>query len=612
MKLKLAYLVAGLLVLLAAAFNVRALDMSASADQIYISSTDGTVFVNTVNPFSAPATVSFSASSHYLNAYFDSYASSVRSKGSTGASLNIRSPDCFRGDDYVTVYAQVCSADSCQSASKRIRVSVTPAKTCSSYIEGYAPQESYVPRLSCGSTGCTSVIPQPQGTLTRSLSFDPTNYVVRLTAPEGCIQFTRGNVGYADLSLLNKGAAGSFDVRVLGDDAQLIADANRDYVSLDRSGTATLRLSVKADSAAQEGRHFVTVQLLHRADVAGEKDVCIDLNDDHSTVVTAASTASIDPSKETMLQALVENRGTIKEAYNVHLLGVPAGVEVFPQGFFLEAGETRTLQIVFSPQALKADHSTLTILAAGSESEGRASVVLTKLATAPSRPILSEPTQTQASDSVYKFNVVVSNEKAVELTGLSFEVTGLPSAWTSTVPQPTTLPASGTLNVPIEVHANTDASVDAFLVVKQGASELGRVALPRMHGKASGISGLFTLGISDNFQFILILLLLAILVIVMVSRRGNTGHDEHGAGHDDAHGAAPGAHGEGHGAGHDSGAGESHGLSAHQHEKLEEIRHGEGHDGHGNGHADADDQALKAEYSRILQGLKNKASQGHG
>ncbi|MFH1199924.1 MAG: hypothetical protein V1708_02560, partial [Candidatus Micrarchaeota archaeon] len=158
-----------------------AMVVHSSADSVYISSTIGNVLVYADNPFNGTAEARFSASSQYLDAHFEPYSSTVRKGARAGATLQVSAPDCFRGTEYIEVTAQVCSATNCQTASKEIRVFVTPPRACSSYIEGYAQGDNYVPEVSCSPSGCTTSHPRPASQIVKTASFEPIGYDLRLS-----------------------------------------------------------------------------------------------------------------------------------------------------------------------------------------------------------------------------------------------------------------------------------------------------------------------------------------------------------------------------------------------------------------------------------------------
>lgn len=562
MKLKVVSLAAGLLVLLLAAVYVHAVDVSVSSDHVYLSSTRGEVFVTADNPYNGSATLSLSATSQYLNQWFDSYSQFIPAGGSGGALLNIQSPDCLRGDDIVRIYAQYCSKDSCQTSVKSIRVTAEPAKACDAYIEGLASQQAYVPALTCSGTSCLYSVPHAKGTIVKSASFDPTTYQVEGRMASGCIQLQRGDTASASVTLQNQGPAGSFDVQVLAPDTQVQGFASRDYVSLQRSESFPLRIDLQAVDGAETGRHFLTLQLLHRADLVLEQDVCADLYDVNKVTLNAPASATIDGSKESVVQVEAQNLGTSADSYSVNLGGVPAGVEVAPHGFTLQPGEKQTIQITFTQGVLKAAHSTMQVLLQGDHSEARASIDLTKYASVPSADI-SAPLPAGQNGTTYKYTVGISNPQSSALTGLTFKVEGLPEGWTYSVPNDTSIEPGKEAIVPVFITANSGATADSVLVVFKDGKEIGRQALPRVQGPATGgLSGLFTLALSDTAQFIVVILLVAVVVILLVARRVPA-HPEHGSG--------------GHG---------GHGLTPHEHEKLQAVKsevlgggHEEGHGG---------------------------------
>ncbi|MFH1199872.1 MAG: NEW3 domain-containing protein, partial [Candidatus Micrarchaeota archaeon] len=377
--------------------------------------------------------------------------------------------------------------------------------------------DNYVPEVSCSPSGCTTSHPRPASQIVKTASFEPIGYDLRLSGGDSCISFLRGETGSAEMMLRNRGAAGSFDVRVVGPDTQLMAYASRDYVSLARGGSEGLKAYFRAEPEAEEGRHFATIQFIHGADVVAEKDLCVQIKDRHEAKVTAPRSAQVNPERATSLQFEVENLGTSRESFAVSLLGVPGGVEISPQGFSLEPGETKAVDVIFSPGALKAQTSTLEFLVDSDYSHGRASVEITRAEQVPYPGIFAG--NTTESGGAFTFEVIVKNGQPFDIDNVSFEVQGLPAGWESTVPSTTDIPAGKQARVPVVIRPGSDAQAASLvLVVKQNGREIGRQKLPIVTGAASGISGFLTLGTASGMWLIILILLLAVIVILMAAR----------------------------------------------------------------------------------------------
>ncbi|MFH1106517.1 MAG: hypothetical protein V1787_01330 [Candidatus Micrarchaeota archaeon] len=507
-----------LLIVMLLAASAASLEVMSSADAAYITSTEAQVFVYAKNPFAGDATVRFSATSDHLNAYYEPYTTLLRKGATSGALLRVTAPDCFRGDEYVYARAQVCTAEKCETGVRKIRVSVTPARTCENYIEGFAAGDNYVPSYACGATGCYVVEPKPQSKIVDTASFDATTYALRLVGGEACTGFIRGGVAEVGFDVRNRGASGSFDVRVVGSGTQLEAYANREYISIARSGSQDLKVYAKAEPGAEEGRHFVSLQLLHGADVIGERDLCVEIEDIHESGVKAPASAEINPARDTVVQAEISNGGTDREGYSITLLGMPGGVEVEPQGFWLEPGESRIIDITFSPGALKAETATLEIIAEGEKSEARARVALKRKAVE-SAPGVKAGGGVESGGSVF-YDVEIQNGQDFDLKNLTFEVQGLPQGWEATVPESVDILAGRSATVKVGIRQASEEEAEPVLLVKQGEKVIARQMLPKTKGAAAGLTGFLTLSSSQNMLFIAIIVLLALIVIIMVTRIG--------------------------------------------------------------------------------------------
>jgi len=502
---------------LASAFQLRS-----SVDYISVSSSTGSVYFYAENTGDAAETLSFSAASENLLTYFDESYFSIPANSIKGAYLRISSPDCFRGYETVTVSAQLCSSSSCETSTKKITVNAIPAKQCSSYVEGFATPSSFVPGYSCSSDGCLQLgnnARDVKSTVVFSSRFDPSGYEVRISGADQCTKITRGENAKIGLTLMNRGASGSFDLRLLGDNEELNSFLTRDYVSLSRSEATDISIYSEPSSEVTSGRHFTTLQALNNGQVISEKSVCIDIDDIFSTSLSVPFQIIAVPGKDSVAIIEIRNRGTSEESYLLEAL--PLGmsqdaVSLETRSFTLGAGESKQVSLQIDSSSLNSGDNRFEIIASGSVS--KAVSQLNAILQTPEKTSVSA-NQSQADNSV-TVTLAVGNDEDFAIDNITFDVSGIPSSWTVSKVAPFSVPAHSEKRFPVKITMNSNEEAQPIVTVKSNGRILSVQTLPKISGATGGFTGFFTATLAKNAQLALLVLVVFLLFFLFYIRGG--------------------------------------------------------------------------------------------
>ncbi len=512
----------GLLMLMAALFvSVNAIEITTSDSNLYISSTQASVYAYVKNTASETRQLYLSVDGRSLNAQIEPYATSVRQGSTGGAYINIVAPDCFRGSELVTIYAQLCSSSTCESASKKVTVNVEPARQCATYIEGFAPTTQFISGTSCGSNGCFNVdsIAPKRSSLISTAYFDATSYDLRISGADSCPDVKRGEPARIKITLSNRGAAGNFDLRVISD-SDISAFPSKDYVALSRSSADYVYVDIVPDKDLSEGRHFVTLQALHLDELVAEKDLCINLEDEFSTSFTSPTSADATTANDLTIQLSLKNDGTTVQHYAISAFNSDLGEKliVFPEKVTLQPGALKFIDVTLKTTALVSGTYKLDFVALSEDSEEFAEMLVTvkSIAKPVEKSVALDATSTQKENKLL-IQTVIQNDGNTLMDGLTLEILGLPEKWeVSDIPEFKVNPNSQK-TIKFEITMNSDELANPKIVVLQNGKTLSTQTLPQVSGKTGGFTGLFNL--SSGNWLIGIVIVLGVLAFFMIGRR---------------------------------------------------------------------------------------------
>ncbi len=329
-------LVAGFALIVAAfaAFN-GALSLNSDSDQVYLRGADGRVFFWLVNSDGVEKTVALSADLGELNGFFEESGFALAGSGSKGTWLHFSAPQCFRGTQRVPVTAEVCDLQgSCEEVSKTVFVQVTPPAGCVDYNGVFVPSGSpFEPAVAYGGGSLAF------STLAYSSYFDPTDFSVEVRGSVLCPQARPGDVVQEKFSILNRGAASSFDLRVIDSEDGVGGSVSPSKIALRRGEAAEVSVLV-SPQWIPGGRKYLSLQVLRQGLILAEKPVCVDVQDVVEAAVRMPAQVSGRQCEEIKFQGIIENTGNVENSFQLfvpdnavaapdYLTVQPSGQEVF-------------------------------------------------------------------------------------------------------------------------------------------------------------------------------------------------------------------------------------------------------------------------------------------
>ncbi len=492
-------------------------ELKVSADTASISCREGKVFVWIVNDASEERLVAFSAQFFNrigLNGFFEDEFLVAPAHGAKGTYLHFRAPDNMRGAEDASIRAQITSPrDNTvnEFRQKNLRVFVTPCASKGYYINGTAKTPYYEPPRETGEGT------QVKSYLTLASYFDPTEYDVDfLGATEGK-KISAGGFARFKIALVNRGAAGTFDLKLVGDKDAVNAVLSNNYVSLSRGGIQEFYVDVQPSRNAGAGRYWITVQAIRNFVVLAEKDVYVDVEDKFDAELALPQSIKTSACSSTAFTARLKNVGSREDS------------------FILEASEFASLAPTeLSIPAGKEALFTVTVDGSKAGVGARALVVRAESLNSPERKTFEKTVAVQSSACVGEENVLVEKSEQNEVVKLFVEVenpfdspledatisiSGLPKDWSYSAPPATIVPANSKKTILVSITRGSDEGVKNAVIEVRSKGRVVAVKEFSVEPRATGLTGFVTLALSQNTWLIALIILIALLVVVLAGRR---------------------------------------------------------------------------------------------
>jgi len=520
---------------------VTATSLKSNVDTAYMYS-DQTIQVYywVVNTDYQPAYASFTADLGDLNGYFGSPFVTIDRDGAKGTYFYVSAPDCMRGAQTVHVRSRVCDyAGVCKNYYTQLTVDVTPAKSCRVMVNAsYEPPQYYEPMPpSCApcpecvsdcnsrsSGGCCNesvTVSMDNGyvqysTVTYSRFYDPTEFEVRVSGADGCKAMRAGEWARVPLTLKNYGAAGTFDLRLIGDKDKVNAVLSNNYASLVRNGLQEVFVDVQP-SRMQGGRYWTTLQMMKDGVVVAEKDVCVDVEDVKEARVFMPSSVKASACDAAVVKGTVQNTGTDSETFSLLTAGFAS---VTPSEVTLKPGEQAEFSVQLDTGKLESNaFALLKVGAFDAETgelrgEANASVFVESCAAAGGINASAQ----QEADFV-KLVVEIDNPQPKALENVTVEVLNLPQGWQVLSEGGFSVQPNAKRNATVWIRPSSGDEASPLVVVKSNGQIVATKELPKIRGNAGGLTGMVTTALSQNALLIALLVFVALLVIVLSGRR---------------------------------------------------------------------------------------------
>jgi len=485
-----------------------AVSLYSSADHVSIRGTEGRVFYWLTNTDGVAKTVAFNADLGELNGFFEDDGIILPERGTKGTWLHLSAPLCFRGVERVVVKAEVCDADgNCVTLEKTLLVAANQPEHCVEYDDGFVFVDNFVP---AGTYGDGSVA---SSTIVYATRFDPTEFEVQVWGDSYCPKAKPGETARKIFSIINRGAAGTFDLRVVSfqDDVQTLVSPKR--ISLSRGELEEISVDVQPDWIAP-GNVYPVLQVLKNDVVLAEKPVCVSVEEVIQASVRLPQKVSGRQCEEISFQGKIENTGNVADSFEIKL---PENAVAEPDFLEVRPGESALFSITIPADSLKKGKNDFLVSAKSLAKNimGSASVEINaESCVAPSAGVKAVH-QSQEQNTV-EITVAVANEFDAPLENVTASLDGIPSQWSVESTTVSSIAPGETANLTLTLKTGGEEASAPILVIKSNGKEVARKPLQSIK-PTGGITGLFT-ALSQNTLLIALLIVAALLVVVLTGR----------------------------------------------------------------------------------------------
>jgi len=317
--------------MLALVGTASALSLQSSQDSVTIrDTTEARVVIWFENEASEARAYSVQADAgHSLFVAVDSPYGEVAAGATKAITLELSASPCLEGSFDVPVTVVLTAEDGSRETGMRtVNVQVFPARYCVSLEHGYSNENIY------------------NG---RHAYFDPSQYAVRITSRSEVLKMEPTLFRRVHFSVQNAGAAGTFELKVVGDTPELRPFLSQDNLALQRGEARELYFDVHSKDLAV-GHYDLYLQVLHDKQVIAQKHFYFNVVEPQAPVPHAPAVAIPQQDANGSLLRLVatvkNNGGSVLRQVTATVAGVPGEWSVLsPLPVDLAPGETKTLTL---------------------------------------------------------------------------------------------------------------------------------------------------------------------------------------------------------------------------------------------------------------------------
>jgi len=482
----------------------------------------GTIYAYAQNTEPADATLSVSANFGKLYGSVTSPVQPIPAYQSRGTKITVYSGSCFKGDEDVTVYFNICrnaTLDSCTTIRKIVRMMVDPCTACSTYVEQHLPPVgNYVSATStCVGSGCG----QPfVSNIYFDTAYEPSDISVDISFARERYQVVAGSSLETDIIVTNHGVPVTVDLSLDGYASELGATLQESTVGLEASESQAVALSINPPASAS-GEQCLDVVASRRGIDVERRTVCFGVIEVASATVSAPESAgSSECGKDVTYKIGVENTGAFANTFT--FASGSDAVRIVPSKVTLQADESATATVTVNASKLGfAQDVEVTVTggrAGGSGNAFRESVVTNILASAcaSKNEVVSEDRNFTVTERFY-------NPSQDIIYGVSGTIEGLPVGFLVVQKEELQdVAPAGSINLTLQVSAPTDAQgeVAGILVLRsQDGTVVKQRAIVLNTVSQGGITGFFTKAAGSNLSLIIAILIAAAIVALLYARQ---------------------------------------------------------------------------------------------
>ena len=483
----------------------------------------GTIYAYAENSENTDATLSVSANFGKLYGSVTSPIQGLPAYQSRGTKITVYSGSCFKGDEDVTIYFNVCrntTLDSCTTIRKTVRMMVEPCTACSSYVEQHLPPvDNYVSATNtCVGSGCGQPL---VSNIYFEQAYEPSDISLDISFARERYSVVAGSNLQTDVIVANWGVPVTVDLSLDGYASELGAKLQEYTVGLESSESQAVALSINPPATAS-GEQCLDVVATRRGVEVERRTACFSVLELAGAVVSAPlSAGSSACGKDATYTISVENTGAFTNTFT--FTSGSDAVRIVPSKVTIPADESATATVTVNATKLGfAQDVEVTVTGGrtgGADSKVfRESVVTNILASACA-------TQDEIASDNRNFTVAERfyNPSQEIIYGVTGTIEGLPVGFVIEQREGLQDVAPGdSINITLSVSAPSDAQGEVAgvlvlrsqdgTVVKQRAVVLNTVT-------DGGITGFFIKAGGSNLSYIIALLIGAAIVALLYARQ---------------------------------------------------------------------------------------------
>lgn len=484
------------------------------------SCTRGTIYAYADNDDAVPASIGISANyGRMLFGSVDTPLQQLPAYQSRGTRINFYSNQCFKGDEDVTIYYQLCRDAACTTYTRTVRVIVEPCTGCQSYIEQYLPTAPNYEAASaaCVGSGCGSPLVSENYA---ENDYMPSDYEVALEVPAENYKAVSGSTLEVDATARNLGETATVDFALDGFDSELGARLGTAYAGLSAGETTTIPIYFDIPSD-RTGKYCVALTASRKGHELDRRNICVSVYDGVQALISVPYEVSAACNGTANYTIWIENAGAAANEFTITTS--QKGATPAQARMYLEAGDKAATSIILAPATLGSGETAVTVFVSGertNEIDGKrfSGNYTTKVSVAK----CLQQTTVEAAPLLSVFEMVYNPSQAT-LYGVSATIEGLPAEYTVMQKEPNgvDIAPQATANLTVYVQVPADAAgASGMLVIKDNSGKIisQRPVTVNALAKDKGITGFVSSGLGSGFLGIAALLLILAAALYAYSR----------------------------------------------------------------------------------------------
>jgi len=497
----------------------------AATDATIVSMTScsaGSIYAYAQNTEPKDATLSVSANFGKLYGSVASPVQSLPAYQSRGTKITVYSGSCFKGDEDVTIYFNICkntTLDSCTTIRKTVRMMVEPCTACSSYVEQHLPPVgNYVSATNtCIGSGCGQPL---VSSINFATAYAPSDITVDISFARERYSLVAGTSLQTDIIVTNRGVPVTVDLSLEGYASDLGAKLQEYTVGLEASGSKVVALSINPPSS-MSGEQCLDVVATRRGIEVERRTACFDVFEAAAATVSAPQTAgSNECGKDVTYQVSVANTGAFTNTFT--LSSGSDAVRIVPSKVTIPADESATATVTINATKLGFAQDVEVTVTGGRTGGADSKVFRQAVVTNVRASACATQSQVTSVDRNFTITERFYNPSESTIYGVTGTIEGLPAGFVVEQKEGIQDVAPGSsinLTFAVTAPANAQGEVAGVLVLSsQDGTVVKQRAIVLNTVSEGGITGFFTKAGGSNLSWIIAILIGAAVVALLYAR----------------------------------------------------------------------------------------------